>query len=186
MQADVGPQKPRKFLAFALFVLLCAVFGSAGILVYLGAFSPVRVDMIQAPPYRLVYLDHRGPYDQIDSTIEKVHGVLRAAAVPAEDAFALFYDDPSVVASSELRSEVGYLVEEIAYVPEPLKLRDRPAQQVVRATFEGSALLGSFKAYRAIKEWASDHGYGISLPALEIYHPDGQIEYHLPIQRQSL
>jgi effector-binding domain-containing protein len=58
-----------------------------------------------------------------------------------------------------------------------------PQREVAMASFDGGSLLGSYRAYEAMKEWATFNGYALSLPAFEIYHKDGRIEYQLPIQR---
>jgi len=79
----------------------------------------------------------------IDSTIKQVAGKLRQARIPATDAFAVFFDDPSMIAADKLRSKVGYLVAADANVPVPLLAEDIVGREVVRATFKGSALVGS-------------------------------------------
>jgi len=114
-----------------------------------------------------------------------VAGDLRQARIPATDAFAVFLDDPSVVVADKLRSKVGYLVAAGTNVPASLPAEDIVGRKVVRATFKGSALVGSYKAYQAMKEWAREHDYVIALPALEIHCGEGWVEYQLPASKPN-
>jgi len=162
-----------------------ATLGSGGILHYLGVFTQVTVQQFTTPGYQIAYLTHIGPYDKIQETIDQVAEMLdpttRSAATPC----ALLLDDPSVVAKTELRSKVGYLIRQTDYIPDGLALEQLAPTEVVQVFFNGSPVVGSYKAYTAMKQWSAYRGYVLHLPALEIYHQDGVIEYQLPIRRAS-
>lgn len=178
------PPIPRTLLITALIVFILALFGGAGIAYYLGAFTKPVVQRYQAPAYRIAFLPHTGPYNDIESTIEEAARVLEKEGIPTDAPCAVFLDEVSKVPREQLRSKVGYLVSPNAIIPGPLLVENLPARMVVRATFDGSTAIGSYKSYAAMREWASFHGYTLSLPALEIYHPDeGWVEYQLAISK---
>jgi len=175
----------NKFLMGILIGLLTALFGGVGVMYYLGMYTQVRVERITAPAYRIAYRMHIGPYDKIESTIKQVGAILRQAGGKPGDPCALFLDDVGKVPAGKRRSKVGYLVGRNDYVPSPLVAETIPAREVVRVMFRGGRLLGSFKAYKAMRSWARANGYKLILPALEIYHRHGPTEYQLGIRKEA-
>jgi effector-binding domain-containing protein len=182
MTENDQPPIPRKLLVIVFLILILALFGGVGIATYIGAFTEVNIGKAVAPSYRIAYLNHTGPYNTIEPVIEKVAEHLRKANIESELAFALFYDESSTP-DNKKRSKVGYIIGQNDYVPGPLEEEVIPEREVIRATFEGSPLLGSYKAYKEMRSWAIYNGYTLSLPALEIYHPEGWVEYQLPIHK---
>lgn len=183
---DISSNHPhRKVLILAAVAITAAVLGSSGILYYLGVFDQVTVQKFTTPGYQIAHLTHIGPYDKIQETIDQVAEMLdptiRSAATPC----ALLLDDPSVVAKTKLRSKVGYLIKQTDYIPDSLALEQLTPIEVAQVFFKGSPVIGSYKAYAAMKQWSAYRGYVLHLPALEIYHQDGVIEYQLPISKKT-
>lgn len=181
-QEDNRP--PKKILFAALAAMMFAIVGSAGIMMYLGVFTSVDIEKKVTPKYRMAYLDNIGPYNEIGAKIKQVARTLEEANIKSNLASALFLDDSSVVAREELRSKVGYLVAASDYLPGSLMEEEIPSREVISAKFDGSPVIGSYKAYEAMKKWSSIYGYNLSLPALEIYLEDGTVEYQLPITKK--
>lgn len=171
----------RRLLAAALTITLIAIFGSVGVLFYLGVFASAVVEQAQAPAYRMAYLPHTGRYDRIGTTLEEVERRLRAAGMQPQTPCALYYDDPSVTPQEQLRSNVGFLVDSGAQVPGNVQIETIAPRAVLRATFRGSPVIGSHKAYAAMREWIKARNLSVALPSFEIYHPDGMIEYQLTL-----
>lgn len=180
---DKEHQPSQRLLVLALTASFLAIVGTAAILYYLGMFRTVTVQQTIAPAYRIAYLPHTGPYNEIDETIAQVKKDLVEANINTTFPCALFLDDPSVVSSDRLRSKVGFLISGNGNVPNTVQVEQIAPREIVQASFDGSPVIGSYKAYSAMKQWSKDHGYSLSLPALEIYHEKGVVEYQLPIRK---
>jgi len=173
----------NKFLVAILTGLLTTIFGGAGVMYYLGMFSEVTVMQKSVPSYHVAYLFHTGAYNNIKPSIEKADGYLKKAGIKANTPCAIFLDDTGKTPESQRRAKIGYLLGSGEIVPAPLEEERVPERKAVVATFSGGTLLGSYKAYEAMKKWAKIHHYALVLPALEIYHPDGSTEYQLGIRK---
>ncbi|MFQ5582347.1 MAG: GyrI-like domain-containing protein [Mariprofundaceae bacterium] len=182
MQEQANPPS-KKLLVMMIIGLMTTLGGSALIMLYLGAFKDPEVFRATPQGYRIAYLSHKGAYSNIEPLFEQVAAHLKQANIEPVTPCALFLDATSAVREPERRSKVGYLVKRTDYIPAPLEEEIIPAREVVTATFDGGTLLGSHKAYSAMREWARNHGYTLLLPALEIYHPSGTVEYQMPIHR---
>jgi len=183
----MSPEQPQrlssKFLGFILAGLLTTLFGGVGVMYYLGMFSEVMVTQASAPSYRIAYLFHTGAYNNIEPFIKKADEYLKKAGIEAHTPCALFLDDTGNTPENQRRAKVGYLLNRGTIVPAPLDEEIFPERNIVSATFSGGRLLGSYKAYEAMKKWAKTHHYTLVLPALEIYHPNGGTEYQLGIRK---
>jgi len=171
----------NKFLIAILAGLLTTIFGGVGVMYYLGMFSEVTIIQTSAPLYRIAYLFHTGAYNNIKPSIEKAEEYLKKAGVEVDTPCALFLDDTGKIPENQRRAKIGYLLRRGDIAPGPLDEEQFPGREVVIATFSGGTLLGSYKAYEAMKKWAKIHHYTLVLPALEIYHPNGVTEYQLGI-----
>ena len=177
-------QMSNKFLAMVLAGILTTLFGALAVLFYLGFFTRVQIEQIQSPAYRIAYLQHVGPYNQIEPTINLVAESLNKAGLAADTPFALLLDDNGQVKPENRRSWAGYLLPEQTAVPAGLLEDTIRSREVLRVRFSGGTLMGSYKAYQAMKEWAAAKGYQLVLPALEIYHPGQPKEYQLGIRKK--
>jgi len=175
----------NKFFAVILAGIVTTLFGTVIVLFYLGFFTRVEVHLEQSPEYRIAYLLHTGPYNQIEPTIKVVAERLQQSKVEALTPVALLLDDNGRVKPENRRSKVGYLLATEHPLPENLQQELLPGRQVLRVRFSGGTLLGSYKAYKAMRQWAKANDYQLQLPALEIYHPDQPTEYQLGVSRQN-
>ena len=98
--------------------------------------------------------------------------------------FGLLMDETGSVPREQMRSKAGYIISPGAFVPGSLKEEMMPSRDVLLATFDGGAMIGSYKSYEGMKDWAKFHGYALQMPALEIYRDNGTIEYQLGIKKQ--
>jgi len=181
---QITPLLSRNVLIFVFVSMLLTIFGGAGVMFYIGFFTDAKVQKNIAPPYKIAYLTQIGPYSDVKPTLERVAEKLKEANIEHETACVLLLDD-SNVPEEKRRAKIGYLVNQSTYVPGPLEIEELPQREILMATFNGGALMGSYKAYEAMKEWAKYNDYTLSMPALEIYHPDGVKEYQLYIRRNK-
>ena len=172
-----------KMLIMALLALVVTVGGGASVMLYLGAFKDPEVFRSVTQEYHFAYVNHRGPYTNIDPILEDVAAKLKDGGIEPVTACAMFMDNVSEVAEADRQSKIGYLVQRNDYIAAPLEQMTIPSREVVVSTFEGGTLLGSHKAYTAMRDWSRAHGYKLSLPAFEIYHPNSIVEYQLPIHK---
>ncbi|MDX8389160.1 MAG: GyrI-like domain-containing protein [Mariprofundaceae bacterium] len=176
--------KPSKgFLVLTGIAVFLALFGSILVMWYLGDFEKATVGMNTAPTYRIAYLSHTGSYDEISNILAQVAGHLRKAEIKPDTACLLILDDNNVPLEKR-RSRIGYLVARGVYIPAPLEEQVLPERQVLSATFDGGAVMGSYKAYSAMKEWAKEFNYTLEMPALEIYHSNSPNEYQLSVRKR--
>ena len=173
----------KKFLGAILAGLLTTLFGGLVVMYYLGMFSDVTISQTTAPAYRIAYLFHTGAYNHIQPSIEKAAEYLKQAGIKADTPCALLLDNTGNTPESQRRAKVGYLLGPRDFAPPPLEEEVFPAREVIMTTFSGGTLLGSYKAYDAMRKWARAHHYTLALPALEIYHPNGVTEYQLGIRK---
>lgn len=177
------PQQKLVIAAFIAFGL--AIFGSGGALFYLGVFKQPVLQKLTTPGYRLVYVNHIGPYNEIKDIFKAVEARLQAAKIAPGAAAAQFLDDPGTVDADQLRSKVGYLISDQERSPDELNEDRLVPQEVIQATFDGSPVIGSYKAYPAMKEWSVENHYQLNLPSFEIYYADGKVAYQLPIKAKT-
>ncbi len=184
MPQKLAYKASNKFIVTVIMALSVTIMGSTIVMWYLGSFTEATVKKGVSEPYRVAYMLNIGPYNKIENTLERVAEHLRKANIEPKTPFLLILDNNSVV-ESKRRSKVGYLISKRDYVPGPLETETLPVRDVLIATFEGGAMMGSYKGYEAMKNWAKKYGYTLSLPALEIYHPDGIMEYQLAVKKES-
>ncbi len=173
-----------KFIVTVAIALSVTVMGSAAVLWYLGSYSEAEVKKGVSEPYQIAYILNVGPYDKINDIFEEVAEHLRKANIEPKTPCVLLMDGNDVN-ESQRRSKVGYLVSRHDYVPAPLDSETLPARDVLIATFEGGAMMGSYKSYQAMRNWVKKYDYKLSLPAFEIYHPNGVMEYQLGVSKAT-
>ena len=184
MPTQLAHKPSNKFIVTVIIALSVTIMGSTLVMWYLGSFTKPTIKKGVSEPYRIAYIINVGPYNDVHDTFDKVADILRKANIEPKTPF-LFIMDNNKVPESKRRSKVGYLISQRDYVPGPLETDTLPVRDVLIATFEGGAMMGSYKGYEAMKEWAKMYGYTLSLPALEIYHPNGAMEYQLGVKKGS-
>lgn len=78
----------------------------------MGRFAPVVIEEKGMGSYVVAYQEFVGPYDAVDTVLDKVSEALAEDSVSSSLGMGIFYDDPSVVASDKLKSNVGYVINE--------------------------------------------------------------------------
>ncbi|MDX8395120.1 MAG: GyrI-like domain-containing protein [Mariprofundaceae bacterium] len=185
MPTEIMNPLPRKLLILSGISLIIAVFGSAVVMLYMGFFTDPQLSKNIAPPYRIAYIMKTGPYEDIDETLKEVAAHLKKAKIEVTTACVVLLDDNNV-SEAQRRSKIGYLVGHNDFIPAPLEVDEMPEREVLTAIFDGGSMMGSYQSYGAMKAWAKKFDYKLALPALEIYHLDGKMEYQLSAKKDPL
>jgi AraC family transcriptional regulator len=119
----------------------------------------------------IVYLEHTGSYDQMESVFGQLGGYAAQNGI-AGNMVGIFYDDPSVIRAESLRSEIGFVIPD-GFMPDSgYGIQTIPARKVVYAILKGpyDKIAGE---YDYIKEWIAKKGYKMNGAVTEIYLEGG-------------
>ena len=158
-------------------LILVVLIGAWG----LGAFSTVELAQEELGPYRIVCLDHTGPYHKISDLIREVRELLKGSEDRVGMACALYYDNPEEVEAENLRSKGGFVLEGDVEVKEPLRIERVPRRTVLVARVEAHPSIAALKVYPRMAEWMSANRMAAAGPALELYQK-GRVEIQIPIR----
>ncbi|HPS58328.1 MAG TPA: GyrI-like domain-containing protein [Spirochaetota bacterium] len=101
----------KKIITGLAAVTLFIIFVILGLAGYLGMFSSVAVTQKSAGPYLLVYEKFTGPYSETGPVQMKLYESLKTDGIETFRGFGIYLSDPEKVPASELRSEVGCIIE---------------------------------------------------------------------------
>ncbi|MBU2523893.1 GyrI-like domain-containing protein [Patescibacteria group bacterium] len=96
---------------FAIIILVIAI-GLAATALYHGMFSNLTVEVKEMGPYKMIYAPHQGSYYKVGEVSDKLYTDMVANGVESDIGIGVYYDDPAKVEESDLRSEIGILVDE--------------------------------------------------------------------------
>ncbi len=160
---------------------------------YMGMFSSFDVEEADLGPYTYVYESFVGPYNQTGPVFDSVYKKVEKDGISATSmGIGIYYDNPSVVESSKLRSDCGVILDDSAL--ESLKNQkdrynvrtmEKTRAMIVRFPLRNSMsyMMGPSVGYPALVKYAEKHGYKMTTP-FEIYDMDKSvIMYVMPIQQ---
>lgn len=176
----------RALVAFVLFAVL--VLG--GVLVYHGFFTTPRVAEKEMGPYTVAVKRVAGPYYKVGPTMMEVDAYLRELGLEPTKGIGLFYDDPATVAESDLRSDMGDVLEGVdeealAKIKEKYEVKDIPAVRSAVVTFPIKSMLsymiGPMKVYPALSAYWKEKGYATDTEgySMELYDVPGKTIYYI-------
>ena len=174
----------RIILAAVFIMFLCG----GGILFYMGVFTRVTKHILEKDmgPYKLVYIEQKGNYNQTQDAIAKLTDELAEHGITAYKGFSIYYDDEKTTPKENLRSEVGCLLkkEDCDKIDTmKFKVKEFQMQHCVVANFSYriglSVLLGKMKVYPALEIYLKNRHYN-KVPLMELYGPKS-ITYIVPI-----
>ncbi len=139
------------------------------VLFWWGAFNRTDIRETRSEPVHYAYTDFFGDLGAIADAQEKVRGMLVAARIQPGSPVVVLYTDPRNTRKTEQHARVGYEIAPGTAVPEPLRLDDIPARNVLRASVQASMQLAPSKAYQALFDYLRPQGRDIRLPTVEIY-----------------
>lgn len=163
----------RRFLIVVVFILLVA-------LLYLamnGVFTSVEVKEDKMPGFRIVGLEHRGPYEKIGDSFNQIHQLADSCGVPIK-MIGIYFDNPEKVPSDSLRSIAGIIVSEndslklsrlggivhFSIPPGPAAVADFNTEGKI------AMIIGAMKAYPALTNYMEASGKADSIQFVyEVY-----------------
>ena len=160
---------------FLTSVLLGLILLGAYLYIYLGAFKEVRIQVVQEPPFHIIYKRHVGPYHKLNSVISSVEAWAREHNLPCSQTFGEYLDHPDKVSHERLRSHGGCLTptQISASLPANFYQRTVEATPCLEATFSGSPSIGPFVVYPKIQRFASKNRLKLQEKSFEIYEAQG-------------
>lgn len=155
--------------------LLAFVLPLLAVYAWWGGFSRVSIAEEVRGPYTYAYVEHIGDYAELIDQLPRVREALKRAGIQAGAAFTVLESHPEVVARSERRARVGYLVAPGAVVPAPLQIDTLPARRVLVARVRAAMRLAPSLAYEALDHELKRASKSISMPTVELYEASDSV-----------
>jgi effector-binding domain-containing protein len=148
-----------------------AAAGSAGArAAHLGppSGSPA-VEAMEVPGFRMVYLEHAGPYEALEEAFVQIDDYLARRDIEiAGPLVGIFHDDPTQAALERCVAEIGATVTGSPLLDPPFQVKDvSPGLSAVTCVRGGRDSVRSARAL--LREWIEEHGYRASGPVVELY-----------------
>lgn len=187
-------KKVLKVFAGILFVFCLIILG---ILSYHGVFSRPSVTEKEVGPFTAATKRFLGAYSNVGPTMTEVDTWLRSLNISSTKGIGFYYDDPAKTAESELRSDVGNILENVdeeikQKIKEKLDIKEIERQKAVVVEFPIksplSYILGPMIVYPTINDYWIQKGYsmdGENSVGIEIYDMVGnKTTYIMPIPQK--
>ncbi len=153
-----------------------------------GAFKTVDVSIDRLGGEILVYEEVKGPYNQTGLIIDKIQKKLADEdKINTTQGFGIYYDNPQQVEKSELRSEVGCILEitdidKLPSLEKKYNIKTFPEKEYITAEFpykgKTSIFISIMKVYPALNKFAQQKGLNEEGAVMEIYDiPNNKILY---------
>lgn len=153
-----------------LFVIAAVISFGVYLSTYLGAFKGVDISQSTQGPFKIVYIDHVGPYHKMNKDIEVVEKYFKEQGKPCGRTFGEYLDDPQVVEEARLRAKAGCIVDEYpTNLPEGFKTGEFASKNYVVAVFTGSPGIGPLKVYPKVNEFMTKNNLKQEGAVIEIY-----------------
>ena len=172
-----------------LIVLLVIVIIALGYLISAGLFKTVEIQLRPMPGYRVVGVEHIGPYEKIGDAFERIHAIADEQHVPVK-MIGVYFDNPKTTAEDELHSLAGVVVsaEDSAKLAGmdgimPLSI---PAGNAAVSTFETngmvSMIIGAIKSYPALTEYVETQQVADRVNFVYEVYGEGTTEYVMQLK----
>jgi effector-binding domain-containing protein len=180
-----GPMKRILFLTVFLIV-----FSVGYMLIHLGVYKSVQLQVEERGPLRLVFKHHIGAYYQIVPTIQEVEDWAKKNSEACEVSFGEYIDDPAAVTEDRLQSNGGCIFNNapVGALPEGFENKEKPRALYLIGHFDGSTSIGPYKVYPRATKWIKENAYVLDGPVIELYRVtssrSGQTEWLFPIRKR--
>jgi len=155
---------------------------------YYGGFKKVNCRIEKQGGETLVYKQMTGDYAKSGKLMDEIYySLLNDYGIETFKGFGIYYDNPKEVEKSELRSEVGCIIEDkdtsrLTKIKEEFNTKNFPKSSFAVAEFPSkgklSVLFGIMKVYPAIDKFVEKNGYKKEGYVMEIYDvPNKKIVY---------
>jgi effector-binding domain-containing protein len=167
-----------------LLVLLTVAVLLLAYLVYSGLFASVTIQMQNMPGYRVMGIQHTGPYEKIGDAFERVHAIADEHGVKVH-MIGIYFDNPNETPEAQLRSLAGLVVS----VEDSLKLANVegitaltiPSGSAAVSSFKTSGMvsmiIGAVKSYPKLTEYVAEKNIVEQVNFVYEVYGEGQTEY---------
>jgi hypothetical protein len=173
-----------KTVHIILILVAAMVIFMVGFSAWWGAFKRIRLTVAEQGGETLVYQEMKGDYRQSGVVMDKVYySLLNDYHMETYKGFGIYYDDPRKVETSQLRSEIGCIIEEadvrrLGELHGSFLIKTYPKTRVIVTEFPHkgklSVFFGMMKVYPALNKYIRQHGYDEQGPVMEIYDIPGK------------
>lgn len=164
-------------------LVLIAIF-----VAYYGEFTKVDCRIEEQGGETLAYKEMKGDYSKSGKLMDQIYyALLNDHGIETYKGFGIYYDNPQETEKSNLRSDVGCIVEEkdhskIDQLEEQFKIKTHPQKSYIVTEFpykgKMSVLFGMMKVYPALNTFVEKNGYDKDGAVMEIYDvPNKKIVY---------
>ena len=165
--------------------LLMAIF--IAVLSYYGFFTSPIILQKHISPVALVYNKHIGAFKNTGPIMDKIYlQLLNEDNIQATRGFGIYYDDPKTTDKDNLRSIVGWVIEDkdkirVAELGNKYNFAEFPSSNCIVAEFpfkgKLSVFIGALKVYPKLTDYLSTSNLPM-VPIMEIYdQPNKKIIY---------
>ena len=167
-----------------LLVISLVVFVAIIYLANQGLFSSAKIVEGEMPGYRVMGVEHRGPYEKIGPAFERVSAIAKEKGIEPH-MIGVYFDNPNMVAEDSLKSLAGMIVSvedslALASLPE-LKPLIIPAGHAAISSFETdgmvSMIIGAMKSYPKLTEYVAEKNRGEDVNFVYEVYGEGQTQY---------
>jgi DNA gyrase inhibitor GyrI len=167
----------------AAVIVLAAIF-----IAWYGGFKKVECRIEEQGGETLAYKEMKGDYSKSGRLMDEIYyALLNEHEVETYKGFGIYYDNPRETEKSNLRSDVGCIIEEkdhakVAQLEDQFNIKTLPQKSYIVAEFpykgKMSVFLGMMKVYPALDKFVGKNGYNKDGAVMEIYDvPNKKIVY---------
>jgi DNA gyrase inhibitor GyrI len=167
-----------------LAIIVLLAFAAVTYLANEGLFSKVLVTEGEMPGFRVMGIEHRGPYEKIGPAFERMSAIAKEKGIEPR-MIGVYFDNPDMVAEDSLKSLAGMIVSAedslvLASLPE-LKSLIIPAGHAAISSFEtdgmASMIIGAMKSYPKLTEYVAEKNRGEDVNFVYEVYGEGQTQY---------
>ena len=157
-------------------------FISIFLLLTSGLFSKIIISEKIVGPFEIVYKEHIGDYSKVGPTMDEIYYGLKDVGIQTTKGIGVYYDDPRLTERSELRSDVGSILEpNQIYDGYDFKQMMIEKGSAVVAEFpyksKMSIIFGVIRVYPKLNKYIEDNEIQAG-PIIEVYDlAGGKIQY---------
>ncbi|MCF8067455.1 MAG: GyrI-like domain-containing protein [Desulfobacterales bacterium] len=174
-------------------VLIAAIF--IAVLAYYGTFTSPIISQKHINPVALVYDKHIGAFKNTGPVLDKIYyRLLNEDNIQTTKAFGIYYDDPKTTEKKNLRSIVGWVIEDkdkirVAELGNKYNFAEFPASDCIVAEYpykgKLSVFLGALKVYPKLTDYLSSNNLPM-VPVMEIYDQPGKKIIYIAAVHQKI
>jgi len=167
-----------------LVIIVLLVFAAVTYLANEGLLSGVTVTEGEMPGFRVMGIEHLGPYEKIGPAFERISAIAKEKGLEPR-MIGVYFDNPDMVAEDSLKSLAGMIVSvedslALASLPE-LKPLIIPAGHAAISSFETdgmvSMIIGAMKSYPKLTEYVAEKNRGEDVNFVYEVYGEGQTQY---------